>query len=66
MYDAEGRLVVSNKRYQQIYDAPDELCRPGVLYTDITALRDAPTRFQAHPEIGRVRGSCAGRGFVGH
>jgi diguanylate cyclase (GGDEF)-like protein len=50
MYDAEGRLVISNERYQQIYDAPDEFCRPGMLYTDITALRDAPTGFKRIPK----------------
>jgi PAS domain-containing protein len=49
MYDAEGRLVISNKRYQQIYGAPDELCQPGVLFKDIVARRDSPDGFHHIP-----------------
>ncbi|WBL76831.1 PAS-domain containing protein [Bradyrhizobium xenonodulans] len=29
LFDAEKNLVISNSRYQQMYDLPDELVRPG-------------------------------------
>jgi diguanylate cyclase (GGDEF)-like protein len=29
LFDADKRLVISNSRYQEIYDLPDELVRPG-------------------------------------
>jgi diguanylate cyclase (GGDEF)-like protein len=39
MYDAEGQLVVANKRYQQIYDLPDDMLRPGTPFAQAAALR---------------------------
>jgi diguanylate cyclase (GGDEF)-like protein len=35
MFDAEQRLVVCNQRYQELYDIPDELARPGATLDDI-------------------------------
>ena len=29
LFDADKRLVISNKRYQEMYDLPDELVVPG-------------------------------------
>jgi diguanylate cyclase (GGDEF)-like protein len=39
LYDAERRLVICNDRYRQIYDAPEELCRPGTRFEDVAAYR---------------------------
>jgi diguanylate cyclase (GGDEF)-like protein len=39
LYDAERRLVTCNDRYRQIYDAPEELCRPGTRFEDVAAYR---------------------------
>ncbi|MEO6012487.1 MAG: EAL domain-containing protein, partial [Devosia sp.] len=50
MYDAEGRLVISNERYRQIYNAPEELCRPGMFFSDLVAQRDAPSGFKRIPK----------------
>jgi len=35
MFDANDRLLVSNERYRQLYDLPDELMRKGTTYLDI-------------------------------
>lgn len=35
MFDADDRLLVSNERYRQLYDLPDELMRKGTTYQDI-------------------------------
>ena len=31
MYDADGRLIVCNGRYAELYKLPPELTRPGTL-----------------------------------
>ncbi|MEP7241335.1 MAG: PAS-domain containing protein [Devosia sp.] len=41
MYDAEGRLVICNDRYKQMYAMPEELCRPGTPFEDVAAVRKA-------------------------
>jgi diguanylate cyclase (GGDEF)-like protein len=35
MYDAKGRLVVSNAPYARIYDLPEEMLKPGTTLEDI-------------------------------
>jgi len=35
MYDAKGRLVVSNAPYARIYDLPEEMLKPGTQLEDI-------------------------------
>jgi len=40
LFDAEKRLVVSNRRYQEIYDLPDELVRPGTPLSRILQFYD--------------------------
>jgi len=35
IFDAEKRLVISNKRYQEIYNFSDSLVKPGTNYVDI-------------------------------
>ena len=35
MFDARGRLVISNARYASVYGLPDELVAPGTLFDDI-------------------------------
>jgi diguanylate cyclase (GGDEF)-like protein len=39
LYDAERRLITCNQRYREIYDAPEELCRPGTRFEDVAAYR---------------------------
>ncbi|WP_082677380.1 PAS-domain containing protein [Ruegeria profundi] len=34
IYDSQLRLVVSNRRFQDMFDLPDELVRPGALFAD--------------------------------
>ena len=34
IYDSELRLVVSNSRFQEMFDLPDNLVRPGALFRD--------------------------------
>ncbi|NWG26259.1 MAG: EAL domain-containing protein [Pseudorhodoplanes sp.] len=41
MFDSEGRLVVSNERYAQMYDLPPELVKPGSAFYDILKYRHA-------------------------
>ncbi len=63
---ADGRLVICNARYQQIYDAPDELCQPGLRYSDLVARRDSSDGLRTHSEIGRIRRRRAGRDDLRH
>jgi diguanylate cyclase (GGDEF)-like protein len=35
MFDHERRLVISNKRFTELYDMPGELTKPGTAYVDI-------------------------------
>ncbi len=35
LWDADNRLVLCNSKYQQLYELPDELIRPGTPYTEI-------------------------------
>jgi diguanylate cyclase (GGDEF)-like protein/PAS domain S-box-containing protein len=39
MFDKDGRLVVCNDLYAKIYALPEELVRPGSLYSEIIAYR---------------------------
>ncbi len=39
MFDADEKLTVSNRTYQEIYDLPPELCRPGAKLYDVLAHR---------------------------
>ncbi|MEW2915746.1 PAS-domain containing protein [Ruegeria sp. ANG10] len=34
IYDSQLRLVVSNRRFQDMFDLPDELVQPGALFAD--------------------------------
>ncbi len=35
MYDADGRLVISNERYREMYGVPGHLCRVGTAVADV-------------------------------
>jgi len=39
MFDAEGRLVICNNRYAEIYGLPPELAAPGTAHADLMAFR---------------------------
>ena len=34
IYDSKLRLVLSNRRFQEMFDLPDDLVRPGALFRD--------------------------------
>ncbi len=42
LWDADNRLVLCNKKYQELYRLPDELVRPGTTYHDILAAGTDP------------------------
>jgi two-component system cell cycle sensor histidine kinase PleC len=42
LWDANNRLVLCNKKYQELYRLPDELVRSGVAYRDILAAGTDP------------------------
>jgi diguanylate cyclase (GGDEF)-like protein len=46
MFDAEGRLIVCNKTYQEIYELPDNLTRTGTSLSDLA-------RYHHFRETGR-------------
>ncbi len=42
LWDSENRLVLCNRKYQELYRLPDQLVRPGVSYRDILAAGTDP------------------------
>ena len=60
MYDAEGRLVVCNDRYREMYNAPAEAYQPGMRFADIVARRDAPDGFSRIPDSEEFIASVLG------
>ncbi len=48
IYDSQLRLVVSNHRFQDMFDLPDELVQPGALFADTIRY------LVAHGEYGEV------------
>jgi two-component system cell cycle sensor histidine kinase PleC len=42
LWDADNRLVLCNRKYQELYRLPDELVRPGITYRDILAAGTDP------------------------
>lgn len=51
MFDSEGRLVVSNERYTQMYDLPPELVKPGSPFYDIVKYRHSLDLLSDDPEL---------------
>jgi two-component system, cell cycle sensor histidine kinase PleC len=37
MFDADDRLILSNRKYQEIYDLPKEVLRPGTPYSKVVS-----------------------------
>ena len=50
MFDAAGRLVVSNDRYRQIYNLPSDLVKPGCSVLDLLKYRAAIGTFTGNPD----------------
>ncbi|MCW3058827.1 MAG: hypothetical protein JWQ02_648, partial [Capsulimonas sp.] len=50
MLDADGRVVVCNRRYSQLYDLPPELSQPGSYLQDILRWRKSYGTFLGDPE----------------
>ncbi len=42
LWDANNRLVLCNRKYQELYRLPDDLVRPGITYRDILAAGTDP------------------------
>ncbi len=65
MFDAAGRLVVSNERYLAMYRLSPEAVRPGVTVTDLVKLRLEAGTFFKHTDpaqyIGELMSSITGR-----
>jgi diguanylate cyclase (GGDEF)-like protein len=51
MFDSEGRMVVSNERYSQMYDLPPELAKPGSAFYDIVKYRHSLGLLSDDPEL---------------
>jgi diguanylate cyclase (GGDEF)-like protein len=51
MFDGEGRLVVHNERYVQMYDFSPGVVRPGVALVDLLKDRAARGNFSGDPQI---------------
>jgi diguanylate cyclase (GGDEF)-like protein/PAS domain S-box-containing protein len=50
MFDADGRVVVCNRRYARLYDLPSDLSRPGVYLQEILRWRKSNGTFLGDPE----------------
>ena len=53
MFDANERLVLSNKRYAEIYKLNADLSRPGITLLDVLAYRAATGSFAHDPQTYR-------------
>ena len=56
LWDSGNRLVLCNSKYQQLYDLPDELVKPGTPYREIArnGRRPLASAASAEPRDGRV------------
>lgn len=50
MYSADGRLILCNRRYHEIYGLPRDLVKPGMTLQELLALRRAHGTFGRDPE----------------
>ena len=60
LWDASDRLVLCNRKYQQLYDLPDELVQPGTPYARIA--RSGRRPIVSDTFAGRRRRLALGRG----
>jgi diguanylate cyclase (GGDEF)-like protein len=67
MYDAEQRLIISNKRYAEIYDLPPELTRVGTPLRVILERRVAVgNAFEQHGDFVNARLAAVAKGEAWH
>jgi diguanylate cyclase (GGDEF)-like protein/PAS domain S-box-containing protein len=73
MFDAEGRLVLFNQRFVEMYDLPPGTMKAGLTLRDILQLRKEAGTFRGDPDkyvakwvdqIGRFRGDPDSNKFV--
>jgi PAS domain S-box-containing protein len=50
MFDSEGRLVLHNQRYREMYGLPPEALKPGCTLSDLLRLRTAAGTFKGDPD----------------
>jgi two-component system cell cycle sensor histidine kinase PleC len=55
LWDSANRLVMCNRKYQQLYDLPDELVRPGTPYAEIARNGRPPTAAATFTSDGEDR-----------
>jgi diguanylate cyclase (GGDEF)-like protein len=60
MYDAEGRLVVSNERFRQIYSITEDLQRKGISFAELAASRDSTSGLQRIAESDELVSAVLG------
>src|SRR3974390_2558009 len=53
MFDASGRLIVSNKQYHEMYGLTADDVRPGSMLSDVLVRRGAKGTFNSDPEKNR-------------
>jgi diguanylate cyclase (GGDEF)-like protein len=53
LYDADGRVVLCNERYLELYNLPADVVKPGLHFRDLIALREATGSFK-----GKVDDFC--------
>jgi diguanylate cyclase (GGDEF)-like protein len=46
LYDSDGRIVLRNQRYLEMYELPPELVKPGLHFRDLIAYRKATGTFK--------------------
>jgi diguanylate cyclase (GGDEF)-like protein len=61
MYDAEQKLIISNRRYAEIYGLPPELTRPGTSLRDIVEHRVATFEHGADFVTSRLAAVAMGK-----
>jgi diguanylate cyclase (GGDEF)-like protein/PAS domain S-box-containing protein len=65
MFDSEGRLVLYNQRFLQIYHLPPEAVKLGCTLSDLLRLRKAAGTFKGDPDQYVAKLVAADRTFTG-
>jgi diguanylate cyclase (GGDEF)-like protein len=66
MFDASGKLIVCNGRYQEMYELPSELTQPGIALTQIVDYLSAAGALGASAQGAAVYANVNERGGIEH
>jgi diguanylate cyclase (GGDEF)-like protein len=66
MFDASGKLIVCNGRYQEMYGLPSELTRPGTSLTQIVDYRNAAGTLGESIQDAMADARVKESGFIKH